>query len=102
MKILQLLKNKRDYSVFFFIFSSVLFIGAFINATELSAEMEVTTIEWTVNEGETLWSIANNMNEDENTPIQELVYWIKDLNNIEGNVIFPGQSLNIPVLYSKE
>lgn len=45
-----------------------------------------------VSEGETLWSIANNIGGN----INKNIYEIKKINNLEGSIIYVGQELKIP------
>lgn len=54
---------------------------------------QYTTI--TVQEGDTLWSIAssNNINKD----IRKTVYIIRKLNKLDSAIILPGQELVIPI-----
>lgn len=50
-----------------------------------------------VDKGDTLWSIANTIT-DENIDIREAVYDITQLNNLSESIyIYPGQQLLLPV-----
>lgn len=57
-----------------------------------SAEpIEYDTI--TVSEGDTLWGIALELNGD----VSENIYNIKEINNLDGSIIYEGQELIIPI-----
>ena len=45
-----------------------------------------------VSEGDTLWSIANNIGGN----INKNIYEIKEINNLENSIIYVGQELKIP------
>lgn len=97
MKRFSLHKNKLDLSLFFFIFSLILFFSAFFSISEPKAEVEYPTVNWIVEEGDSLWMIAkNNLLEDTMT-IQEMVYLLQSLNGLENVTIFPGQEILIPI-----
>lgn len=45
-----------------------------------------------VSEGDTLWSIANNIGGN----VNKNIYEIKEINNLENSIIYVGQELKIP------
>ncbi|PYZ98108.1 hypothetical protein CR205_05800 [Alteribacter lacisalsi] len=51
----------------------------------------------TVEEGETLWSIASKLHDDLDTNKESVIHWISVYNELEGSVIFAGQELTVPV-----
>lgn len=54
---------------------------------------QITTV--TVQEGDTLWSIASSYNIDKD--IRKSVYIIRELNKLDTAIIMPGQELMIPI-----
>lgn len=54
-------------------------------------------IEVTVLQGDTLWEIADQYNEEEN--IQKVVFEIIEFNNKQNSDLYPGEKLKIPIKY---
>ncbi|WP_147532237.1 cell division suppressor protein YneA [Bacillus marasmi] len=54
-------------------------------------------INVTVQEGESLWEIAERYSESNNMSSQEFVHWVKQENGIDEGMINPGDQLMIPV-----
>lgn len=52
----------------------------------------------TVNEGDSLWKIAENLSSNHTMTSQEFVKWVEKNNNIYDNRIYPGDELMIPVV----
>ena len=50
----------------------------------------------TVNDGDTLWNIAQKYN-NTGKDIRRAIHEIKEINDIKKSIIFPGQQLKIPV-----
>ncbi|WP_282925876.1 cell division suppressor protein YneA [Helcococcus kunzii] len=48
----------------------------------------------TVDYGDTLWDIAKNVDSDRD--LREIIYEIKELNNIDESDIFPGDQIKVP------
>ena len=58
---------------------------------------ENPTIEYIVDQGDTIWSIADS-HCDMGGDIREVVYFIYEINGINQNEnIYPGQAISIPV-----
>lgn len=57
---------------------------------------EIQVIEVTVQEGDSLWSIAKPYYDGEED-YRKYLSEIKELNNMDGAVIYPGQTLIIPL-----
>ncbi|SDN30740.1 cell division suppressor protein YneA [Alkalicoccus daliensis] len=54
------------------------------------------TKEKIVTEGESIWSIAEFVSKDIDLQLEETVYWLKTENNLENEVIHPGETIIIP------
>jgi cell division protein YceG involved in septum cleavage len=54
-------------------------------------------INVTVQEGESLWEIAERYSENNNMSSQEFVHWVKQENGVDESSINPGDQLTIPV-----
>ncbi|MDD4066656.1 MAG: LysM peptidoglycan-binding domain-containing protein [Clostridia bacterium] len=70
------------------------------NSSTAISNTEIKYIDYTVCHGDTLWSIAkivkeNNINY-KNKDIREIIYEIKELNNMEISNIYIGNKLTIP------
>ncbi len=51
----------------------------------------------TVQDGDTLWSIASSYADNSNTDIRELVYLISNENSIYNASIYPGDVIKVPM-----
>ncbi|WP_409253835.1 LysM peptidoglycan-binding domain-containing protein [Bacillus sp. SCS-153A] len=51
----------------------------------------------TVQEGDSLWTIADELSEEHNMSTQELVKWVSKKNNLSTDIIKPGETLVIPM-----
>lgn len=52
---------------------------------------------YVIKKGDTLWSIVNNHYSNKYDP-RELIYQIKNLNELEDNIIYEGDTLKLPNL----
>lgn len=68
-----------------------------LSTSTVSAKKEVVTKSITVENSDTLWSIASNVSDDTNLNIQKVIYDIKEVNGLKSSDIFEGQTLEIPV-----
>jgi len=71
----------------------ILIILAICNQSKVKEEGAI--IEYTVKQGETLWSIACKLDLNEN--IQQTIYDIKEDNNNLDSIIYPGQVILLKV-----
>jgi LysM repeat protein len=55
-------------------------------------------VKITVEEGESLWTIANKYADKHGLSSDEFVSWVERTNGINGDTIFPGDELVIPVM----
>ena len=51
----------------------------------------------TIEEGDTLWSIASNYTDNSNMEIRELIYLISNENSIYNASIYPGDVIKVPL-----
>lgn len=56
--------------------------------------------EHVVAEGDSIWSIAEKVSENIDLQLEETVYWLKDENDLEGEIIHPGQTIQIPAQWN--
>lgn len=92
MKKKYILKNKKRFFSFLFIFSLITFIMIYTNIVSGFKESQYQSI--VVKPGDTLWSIAEKYGSDSN--IREYIYNIKEINNLESSVIFENTSILVP------
>ncbi|MDG5789045.1 LysM peptidoglycan-binding domain-containing protein [Evansella sp. AB-P1] len=98
MKIGKCIMGKIDASVGILILSIALFCWTTISSADSSSEeTNYITTEWTVSEGDSIWSIASKNRMDDELPIEQLVEWISMENNIENGKIYPGQKIDVPI-----
>ncbi len=74
----------------------ILIISIFLNKNFCKEKTKFQTC--TVKESQTLWNIANNIcKENENLNIRSVIFDIKKANNLDDNLIYVGQVLQIPI-----
>jgi LysM repeat protein len=56
---------------------------------------EYQLLSVTVEEGDTLWEIARVHNQDVGMSIQDYIYKIRSLNEMDSVMIYPGQTIQI-------
>lgn len=83
----------RYILIFVLIIIISLNIVSFVAATEKDS---AKYIEYTVVTGDTIWYIAKNNNYIKKD-IREVVWEIQKINNVEDSLIYPGQTLKIPL-----
>lgn len=54
-------------------------------------------MEVTVQPGDSLWTIAVAYQGDSTKDVRDLVYQIQKWNNLDGAIIHPGQTIEIPL-----
>lgn len=98
-------KNKRSKEVIHmkivnlprFIISMIIIVCilSFITSMLTTRVFSAASIQYdsiVVSEGDTLWSIANNIGGN----VNKNIYEIKEINNLENSIIYVGQELKIP------
>ena len=63
----------------------------------LFAQKEFATKEIVVMRGETLWSIASGMLDENNPNIDHIIYDIQEINNMSNSDIYVGQTILVPI-----
>lgn len=87
--------KKYSYAIILFVLS---FSTALIIIIQLGDSENINYIKVTVNEGDTLWRIAEDFSQKHDLTAPEFVNWVERNNGIAGGRIFPGDELVIPVL----
>ncbi|MDZ5076052.1 LysM peptidoglycan-binding domain-containing protein [Nesterenkonia sp. HG001] len=75
-----------------------LLAGSFANMAQASSQEPagVEAVEVTVAPGDTLWSVASELDSGED--VQVLIGQIAELNDLSSSELHPGQTLHVPVL----
>ncbi|MBS4189337.1 LysM peptidoglycan-binding domain-containing protein [Bacillus sp. FJAT-49705] len=87
--------NLYSYAIILFVLS---FITALIMIIQLGGSGKSDYIKITVNEGDTLWQIAEEFSNEHTLSVKEFVVWVEQNNGILSGRIFPGDELVIPVV----
>ncbi len=77
----------------------VLTFTSFINNLNTDNEVYTRDYLYTVVPNDTLWEIAKSFNYN-NEDIRQIVYEIKENNELSDGNIYPGQTLLIPITYT--
>jgi len=77
------------FALFFYLLTELVFAS--------SPAAELHSKEVTVQSGDSLWSIAVRHQEEAKMDVNELILAIKKANELQGVLIYPGQTLIIPV-----
>jgi cell division protein YceG involved in septum cleavage len=88
------LMEKYSYAILLIILSCVLTV---ILSFRLNSNVEEKFITITVSEGDSLWNISNQYAEQHTYSNNEFISWVKQHNVIEGDRIYPGDEIIIPV-----
>ncbi|WP_035101771.1 cell division suppressor protein YneA [Aneurinibacillus terranovensis] len=83
------------------LFTGLIFILCILGMTKIvfaamKGGSNDTSITVTVQEGETLWNIADRYNEQEGMSVPELIFYIKQANHLKTAMIQPGDKIIIP------
>jgi len=90
------LRKKLDGSILLLLLSVILFSWTHFSEQEQEDHFHMAS-EWTVSQGESLWTIASAASNEMDLTIQETIVWIKQENELKDESIFPGQSLKVPM-----
>lgn len=94
-KVVDIIKFKRFMFISILLISMVLFTLLFTIKVYSNDIPHYNYI--TVEEGDTLWSIASNYIYNSNMEIRELVYVISNENSIYNASIYPGDVIKVPM-----
>lgn len=72
-----------------------LLVGLF-NISVAKSNKEAETINYTISQGQTLWSIAREYTPN-NKDIRDTIHEIRELNNLEDATIYEGQTIQIKI-----
>ena len=78
------------------IISLILFIMNIIN-TEALGKRKFLTRSYIVQDNDTVWKIASKICNNKNLDVQNVIYDIKDLNNIDNWNIYVGENIDLPI-----
>ncbi|MGG3798488.1 cell division suppressor protein YneA [Metabacillus fastidiosus] len=78
---------------FFFVIIAIVFALSYTGIKESKDHYYIVTIE----EGDSLWSIADKFQEQANLSTWEFITWVQEKNNLYTEVIKPGDEVMIPV-----
>ncbi|RIW28749.1 LysM peptidoglycan-binding domain-containing protein [Bacillus salacetis] len=83
----------KNYSYVILLMGLVVVMGAvaLINAGGTDSYHQVT-----VQEGDSLWTIAAELSDDYDMSTNDLVEWVSEKNNLATDIIKPGDSLIVP------
>ena len=98
MKIVNFKKIIRSISIILLI----IFALSIICAKSTLSHKEVEYTKLYVSNGDTLWSIATDLKKSndyyKNKDIREIIYNIKEVNNLESSSLYVNQELMIPIV----
>ncbi|MFB5194249.1 LysM peptidoglycan-binding domain-containing protein [Neobacillus sp. KR4-4] len=90
--------NKYSYAIILIILSCSL---SFILSFQHHSNDQDKYLKITISEGDSLWEISDQYSEQHSLSNQEFVSWIKKHNEIDEDLIFPGEEIIIPVSNEK-
>jgi LysM repeat protein len=88
--------DQYSYAILLIILSCAV---AFILSLRFNADVEEKFLTITVSEGDSLWKISNHYSDQHSYSNDEFVSWVKQHNEIDGDRIYPGEEIVIPVNY---
>jgi len=83
-----------SFSLFFYLLTELAFASGGQEALPVN--------EVTVRAGDSLWKLAIRYQEEAQMDVRELVSAIQEANELEGVIIYPGQTLKIPLAVADE
>jgi LysM repeat protein len=87
--------EQHYYAIILFILS---IFTAIVLIIQLGESENINYMTITVNEGDTLWRIAEDYSNEHTLTPKDFISWVERNNGILGERIFPGDELIIPVI----
>ncbi|MEJ8546032.1 cell division suppressor protein YneA [Brevibacillus borstelensis] len=84
------------FTLFFYTLTELVFASD-NHSTQQQIETSQPVIEITVQPGDSLWNLAIAYKTDPKKDVRDMVYAIRELNKLESAIIYPGQTILIPV-----
>mgnify|MGYP001164405487 CR=1 FL=1 len=84
-------------ALFFYVMIELVFAPVAKGSVVLPETPVQPVLEVTVQQGDSLWKLANLYREKSDLETGELIQKIKEANDLEGVMIYPGQTLVIPL-----
>jgi LysM repeat protein len=88
--------DRYSYAILLIILSCAV---AFLLSIRFNADVEEKFLTITVSEGDSIWKISNQYSDQHSYSNDEFVTWVIQHNEIEGDRIYPGEEIIIPVNY---
>ncbi len=88
--------DKYSYAILLIFLSCTL---AFILSIRFNSNMDEKFLTVTVSEGDSLWQLSNQYSDQHSYSNNEFISWVKQHNKIDGDRIYPGEEIIIPVNY---
>jgi cell division protein YceG involved in septum cleavage len=86
--------NQYSYAILLIVLSCSL---AFLLSLRFDAPDEDQYIKIKISEGDSLWKISKQYTEQHSLSNDEFVSWVKQHNDIDGDQIYPGEEIFIPI-----
>ena len=86
--------NHYSYAIILIILS---FVTAFLLSVRFDTFHQNQYVTVTVSDGDSIWKIAEDYSEEHSLSKVQFVNWVQTHNHIEGDHIFPGEKIVIPV-----
>lgn len=86
--------NQYSYAILLIVLSCSL---AFMLSLRFNSPEEDQYIKIKISEGDSLWKISNQFSEQHSLSNDDFVSWVKQHNDIDGDQIYPGEEIMIPV-----
>lgn len=86
--------NEYSYAIILLVLSC---LAAFIMTFKYDDAIDEKFVKVTISEGDSLWKIADNYSAQHDMSAKEFVQWVKKNNELDGDMIIPGQELVIPI-----
>jgi gas vesicle protein len=89
--------NKKSFFIGAVIGVGILSMANLVFASISGGSKEMKGIEVVVEEGDTLWNIADRYNEQADMSIRELLFYIQKTNELKGAIVHPGERIIVPM-----